>query len=120
MDLLYAVTLLVSIAAGAVAVLTSVLGLIKPNPQMQADAPIRQVLTSRRLTNGALVFGFINLTTSVVVHSRWGHGLGTAAPMDLGRLPSEHEAFPTVGAMLLLALLLTLYRSRRWRHGSAT
>ena len=70
---------------------------------------------SRRLVNSALALGFISLATSVVVHSRWGHGPDTVAPMDLARLLSDHEAFPTVGAILLLPLVLTLYRNRRQR-----
>lgn len=111
---------MVAVAAGAVATLSSVIGLIKPGLKMQPEARVRKVLSSRCLTNGALALGFISLATSVFVHSRWGHGLGTVAPMDLGRLLSEHEAFPTIGAMLLLALVLALYRSRRQRHASAT
>ncbi len=113
MDFLYAITLVVAIAAGVIAVLTGVVGLIRPYPQMGPIAPIWKVLLSHRLTNGALALGFISLATSVVVHSRWGHGPATVAPMDLSRLLSEHEAFPTAGAILLLALVLALYRSRR-------
>lgn len=113
MDFLYAITLVVAIAAGVVAVLTSVVGLIRSYPQMEPVAPIWKVLLSHRLTNGALALGFISLATSVVVHSLWGHGPATVAPMDLSQLLSEHEAFPTVGAILLLALVLALYRSRR-------
>lgn len=120
MDFLYAVTLLIASATGVVALLTSVLGLIKPDLQMRSDAPIRKAMSSRRLTNGALTLGFISLVTSAAVHSRWGHGPGTVAPMELGRLLSEHKAFPAVGAMLLLALVLTLHRSRLDRHRSAT
>jgi hypothetical protein len=119
-DHLYAVTLMIAIAAGTVAVLTSTLGLIKPDLQMRPDAPIRKALSSRCLTNGLLALGFVSLVTSAVVHSRWGHGPGTVAPMDLGRLLSEHEAFPAAGALLLLALVLALYRSRLERHRSAT
>lgn len=100
-DFLYAITLMVAIAAGVVAILTSVLGVIKPK------------LLSHCLTQSVLALGFVSLATSVVVHSRWGHGPGTVTPMDLRRLLSEHEAFPTVGAMLLLALVLAIYRSRR-------
>lgn len=82
---------------------------------MEPAGLIRRVLLSHRLMNSALAQGVISLATSVVVHSRWGHGPSTVAPMDLGRLLSEHEAFPTVGAVLLLALLLALYRNRRQR-----
>jgi hypothetical protein len=35
----------------------------------------------RRFMNSALALGFVSLTTSIVVHSRWGHGPGTVAPM---------------------------------------
>jgi len=118
-DLLYAVTLMVAIAAAVVAILTSVLGLVQPNLQMRPNAPIWKVLLSHRLIKGALALGFVSLATSVVVHSRWGHGPGTVAPMDLNRLLSEHEAFPAVAAVLLLALVLATYRTRRQRHGSA-
>ncbi len=115
MDFLYALTLIVSMAAAAVAVLTSVLGLVRKYPPIEPDGLIRKVLMSQRLMNSALALGAISLTASVVVHSRWGHGPGTVAPMDLGRLLSDHEAFPTVGAILLLALVLALYRNRRQR-----
>ena len=118
-DLLYAVTLMVAVAAGVIATLSAVLGLIKPSLRMQSDARIWKFLSSHRLTNGALVLGFISLATSVFVHSRWGHGSGTVAPMDFGRLLSEHQAFPTVGAILIFALVLAHYRSRRQRHPSA-
>ena len=120
MDFLYAVTLMVAIAAGVVALFTSVLGLVKPNLQMEPNAPIWRVLLSHRLTQGALALGLVSLATSVVVHSRWGHGPGTVAPMDLRRLLSEHQAFPVVAAILLLALVLAVYGSRKQHHGSAT
>lgn len=113
MDFLYALTLIVAMAAAAVAVLTSILGLVRQYPPIEPDGLIRKVLMSRRFANSALALGAISLTTSVVVHSRWGHGPGTVAPMDLGPLLSEHEAFPTVGAILFLALVLGLYKSRR-------
>lgn len=103
MDLLYAITLIIALAAATAAILTSVIGLIKPKS------------LSHRLTQSALALGFLSLATSVAIHSRWGHGPGTVAPMDLRRLLSEHEAFPTVGLMLLLALVLAIYRSPRRR-----
>lgn len=115
MDFLYALTLIVAIAAAAVAILTGALALVRKYPQSEPDGLIWRVLSSHRLTNGALALGLISLATSVAVHSRWGHGPGTVAPMDLGRLLSDHEAFPTVGAILLLALVLALYRNRRER-----
>ena len=120
MDTLYAITLMVAIATGAVAILTSLLGLIKTDAHLQPDTVVWKVLLSRCLANGALALGVVSLTISIVVHSRWGHGPGTVMPMDFGRLLSQHEAFPTVRAMLLLALVLALYRNRRQRHGSAT
>lgn len=120
MDTLYAVTLIVAIAAGTVAFLASVLGLIRPDRPVQAHARFRAILSSHRLTKWTLGLAFISLATSVVVHSRWGHGPGTVAPMDLGQLLSAHEAFPTVGALLLVALVMAGYRSRRQRHANAT
>lgn len=119
-DLLYAVTLMVAIAAGVAAILTSVLGLVKPDLQMRPDVSIWKALLSHRLTKGALALGFLSLATSVVVHSRWGHGPGTVAPMDLHRLLSEHEAFPVVAAFLLFGWVLAIYRTRRQRRGNAT
>ena len=115
MDLFYAITLAVAIAAGVAAVLTSVLGLVKPDPLLEPNARIWKFLLSHRVTNGALALGVICLGTSVVVHSRWGHGPGTVAPMDLSRLLFEHEAFLTVGAILLVALILAFYRNWRQR-----
>jgi hypothetical protein len=119
-DSLYAVTLVIAIVAGVVALLTVVLGLVKPHLQIEPNAPIRKVLLSQRLTKSALALGFASLATSVFVHSRWGHGPGTVAPMDLRRLLSEHEAFLMVAAILVLALVLAVYRSRRQLRASAT
>jgi len=109
---------MVAMAAGAIAILTSLLGLVKTDAHMRPGAPVWTVLLSHRLMNGALALGVVSLAISVVVHSRWGHGPGTVAPLELGQLLSEHEAFPTVGAMLLLALVLAFFRNRRRRHGS--
>lgn len=117
MDSLYAVSLIVAIAAGVFALLTAVIGLARKFPRMEPGGPVREVLLSHRLACGALALGFISLAISVVVHSRWGHGPGTVAPMNLGRLLSEHESFIAVGAILLVALVLALYRSRRQRRG---
>lgn len=100
MDFLYAITLLVAAAAAVIAISTNVLGLIKPG------------LQTIRLTQAALALGFVSLATSVVVHSRWGHGPGTVAPMDLRRLLTDHETFPAIAATLLLALGLAMYRNR--------
>lgn len=120
METLYAVTLMVAMAAGAIAILTSLLGLIKTHTHLRSRAPVWRALLSYRLINGALVLGVVSLAISIAVHSRWGHGPGTVAPLDFGQLLSEHEAFPTVGAILLLALVLAFFRNRRQRHGSAT
>jgi hypothetical protein len=111
---------MVAMAAAAIAILTSLLGLVKKDAHVRPGAPVWKVLLSNRLMNGALALGVVSLAISVAVHSRWGHGPGTVAPLDFGRLLSEHEAFPTVGAMLLLALVLAFFRNRRRRHGSAT
>lgn len=116
MEFFYAFTMIVALAAAAVAVPTGVLGLVRRDPQPEPDGLIWRALLSHRLMNSALALGVICLVTSVVVHSRWGHGPGTVAPMGLGRLLSEHEAFPTVGAILLLALVLAWYRRRRQRQ----
>jgi len=119
-EALYAVTLMVALAAGTIAILTSLLGLVKKDAHVRPGAPVWKVLLSNRLMNGALALGVVSLAISIAVHSRWGHGPGTVAPLDFGRLLSEHEAFPTVGAMLLLALVLAFFRNRKRRHGSAT
>lgn len=111
MDTLYAITLMVAIAAGVFAIVASLLGLVKTDAHLRPDAPMWKALLSHRLANGVLALGIFSLTTSVVVHARWGHGPDTAAPMDLSRLLSEHEAFPIIGALLLLALILALYRT---------
>ena len=111
---------MVAIAAGAIAILTSLLGLIKTGEYLRTDAVVWKILLSHHLANGALALGIASLASSVVVHSRWGHGPGTVAPLDFGQLLSEHEAFPTVGAMLFLAMVLKIFRNRRQRRGSAT
>ena len=120
MDLLYAITLIVALAAGALALLTSILAFSRPGANMAPKTAIWRALLSHRLTNGALALGILSLAISVVVHSRWGHGPGAVAPMEFERLISEHEAFPTVGAILLLGLALAVYRKLRQRHGGAT
>lgn len=120
MDTLYAVALIVAIAAAAVAILTSLLTLMGSDAHLQSGPRVWRILLSHRLARGALALGVFSLIVSVLVHSRWGHGPGTVAPMSFGRLLSEHEAFPTVGAMLLLALLLIFFRNRQQRDGSAT
>lgn len=120
METLYAVTLMVAIAAGAIAILTSLLGLIRTDEYLRSDAVVWKILLSHHLANAALALGVVSLVTSVVVHSRWGHGPGTVAPLDFAQLLSEHEAFPTVGATLFLAVVLTIIRNRRQRRGSAT
>jgi len=119
-DLLYATTLIIATAAGALALLTSVLAFFRPSAQIEPKTPIWRVLLSHHLTNGALALGVLSLAISVLVHSRWGHGPGTVAPMEFERLMSEHEAFPTVGVILILGLALSVYRRQRQRHGSAT
>lgn len=110
---------MVAIAAGVIAILTSFLCLVKADTHSQSGTLVWKVLLSHRLTHGALALGIFSLAISVAVHSRWGHGAGTVAPMNFSQLLSEHEAFPTVGAMLLLALLLALYGYRRQREGNA-
>jgi hypothetical protein len=120
METLYAIALIVAMAAGAIAILTSLLGLIKTDSHLQPVASVWSALLSHRLMNGALVLGVVSLAISIFVHSRWGHGPGTVAPLDLGQLLSEHEAFPTVGGMLLLALVLAYFRNRRQRHRTVT
>jgi hypothetical protein len=111
---------MVAMAAGAVAILTNLLGLIRTDDHLRLGAPVWKVLLSTRHMNVALALGAVSFVISIVVHSRWGHGPGTVAPLDFGRLLAEHEAFPAVGAMLLLASVLALFRNRRQRHGSAT
>jgi hypothetical protein len=106
---------MVAIAAGIFAIVTSLLGLIKPDAHLRPDAPVWKTLLSHRLSNAALALGIFSLATSVVVHWRWGHGPDTAAPMDLSRLLYEHEAFSIVWALLLLALILALYRTTPFR-----
>ena len=120
MDTLYAITLMVAMAAAAIAILASLLGLIKTDAHLRPGAPVRRALLSHRLMNGALALGVVSLAISIAVHSRWGHGPGTVAPQDFGQLLSDHEAFPTVGAMLLLVLVLALFRNRSKHHGSVT
>lgn len=115
MDMLYAITLIVAMAAGALALLMNIFVLLQGDARMTSTAPIWRVLHSQRVAAGALVLGALSLAISVVVHSRWGHGPATAAPMDLRRLIAEHEAFPTVTAILALGLALIVYR--RWRQG---
>jgi LPXTG-motif cell wall-anchored protein len=100
---------MVAIAAAAIAILAGVLHLVRTGAHSQ----------SHRLTHVALMVGVVSLTVSITVHAKWGHGPGTVAPMGCGRLLSEHEAFPAVGAMLLLGLGLALLGSRRRRNGSA-
>ena len=112
MDFLYAITLMVAAAAAAVAISTSVLSLVRSGPQTEPNSSIWKLLLSHSLTRGVVAVGFVSLATSVVVHSRWGHGPDTVAPMDPGRLLSEHEAFPAVAAILLLALVLVIYKDR--------
>lgn len=113
MDTLYAVTLIVAAAAAVIAILTSLLSLIGSNAHVQSNVRVWKVLSSHRLASSALALGVFSLAVSIFVHSRWGHGTGTVAPMGFGRLLSEHEAFPTVGAMLLLALFLILAGRRQ-------
>jgi hypothetical protein len=120
METLYAITLLLAMVAGAIAILTNLLGLLKRDAHLRPADGVLKVLLSHRLANAALGLGVVSLAISIVVHSRWGHGPGTVAPLDFGRLLSEHESFPIVGAMLLLALVLAFFRNRRNRHGSAT
>ena len=113
MDRLYAITLIVAFAAGTLALLTGVLAILGPGAHRQPKTPVWNALLSHRLANGALALGVLSLTISVAVHSRWGHGPGTVAPMEFERLISEHEAFPTIGAMLLLGLVCALYGRKR-------
>jgi hypothetical protein len=118
-DLLYAITLIVAIAAGVLSLLASVLAIFGPFANADPRSRTWKVLVSHRLSDGALALGAFSLAISVAVHSHWGHGPGTVVPMEFERLISEHEAFPTVGAVLLLGLALTLYGKRRSRHGNA-
>ena len=119
MDTLYAVTLMVAIAAGAIAILASLGGLIKTDTYLRPDTVVSKVLLSHRLANGALALGVVSLAISVVVHSRWGHGPGTVAPLDFSQLLSGHQAFPIAGAMLFLAMVLAFFRNRRPLSGVA-
>lgn len=114
-DILYPITLLSALAAGVIATLTSLLGLLRTGAHVQPDVPVWRFLLSHRLTDGALALGILSLAISVAVHSRWGHGPGTVSPMGLGRLLVEHRAFPAAGAILLVAFFLALYRKRKLR-----
>jgi hypothetical protein len=117
-DTFYEVSLVVAIASAVVAILSSLLGLAVANVRLSPAALVWKTLLSHRLANGAFALGVISLAFSVVIHSRWGHGPGTIAPMDFSQLLSEHEAFATVATMLLLALILAFFRKRREQSGN--
>lgn len=118
MDALYSITLLVAIAAGAVAVGAGILGLVGPDSRGTLGATGWRLLASHRLTEGVLALAVVSWATSIVVHSRWGNRPGARAPMGPGQLLSEHEAFPVVGAMLLVAAALVVERVRRRSRGN--
>ena len=109
MDLLYAITLIVAIAAGAIALLTRVLAFFRPGANVEPKTPVWKILLSHRLTDGALALGILSLAISVAVHSHWAHGPGTVMPLEFERLISEHEAFPAVVVIFVLGLELSLY-----------
>lgn len=116
MDLLYAITLIIAIAAGVLAFSVSVLALFRKGAPMAPAVPIWRVRLLHHVTAGALALGTFSLMISVAVHSRWGHGPATVAPMGFERLTSEHEAFPTVAAILFLGFALTAYGQWRKRR----
>lgn len=117
MDTLYAITLIVALAAAIIAILASLLPMVGAGAHLQPDARIRKALLSHRMAYGVLALGVLSLTASVVVHSRWGHGPGTVAPMSFDRLLSQHQAFTVIAAMLLLSLILALVRKAARRKG---
>lgn len=120
MDLLYVITLIVAMTAAGFALSINILALVRGDAHTAPTAAILRALLSHRVASAALALGSLSLMISVSVHSRWGHGPATVAPMDFRRLLSEHESFPTVGAILVLGLALTAYRKRRQCHVNAT
>jgi hypothetical protein len=92
-DTLYAATLLVSFAGGALAVASSISALVARSGRARNRCA--------RLGGGALACGAAAGIVSFLVHGRWGHGQESVEPMALGVFLSAHPAYAAAAALLL-------------------
>lgn len=116
MDLAYSVTLIVALIAGVLALLRGFLALRRRNAHGSAGQSSRDRPQGGRAIYGVLILGTLSLASSVVVHLLWGHGPAAPAPMDLGRLLREHEAFSVAAIVLALGCMLNAYAATRPRN----
>ena len=105
MDLLYSVSLLVSLIMGGAGTL---LGLIA----LQGRWPRRTLI---RAGLAAVALGALGLLVSVTVHWHWGHGPASPEPMNSAQFIDAHAAFPVAGAIIVAGLVLLLSAKRRHR-----
>lgn len=103
MDILYSCSLLIALVAGCGAVLLGILAMLRIGPGWMIRAGW-----------SALTLALLSLVTSVVVHSRWGHGPDSTEPMDVARFASAHPGF-LVASLIIVAGLVLVWYARRHR-----
>lgn len=116
MDLAYSITLTVALIAGVLALVQGFSVLRRGGARKSPAQSHWDRLLCRRAICGVLVLGTFSLVSSVVVHLLWGHGPAARAPMDLGRLLREHEAFSVAAIVLALGCMLNAYAATRPRN----
>ena len=112
MDLLYSVSLMVALVAGAVGASVAAFTLWRPDVSASPKG-LRRRVSSIRVAVGALALGALSLVISAAVHRWWGHGPASAAPMDVARFIFEHEAFVVVAVVLVIGFALAAHAARR-------
>lgn len=120
MELLYAVSLILALVAGALSVIIGVLVRMKSGADQLPAARLFRHLLSIRAAVVTFALGTLSLVISVVVHLESEHGPTSPRPMELGRLLSEHESFVVAAVVLALGFALTAYTEwRRRDYGDA-
>ena len=102
-DALYAISLLVSLAAGSVSMMLGLaahFSLRGETPPDRARPGAPKAALFVRVATGLLVLSGIAGLTSFVVHSRWGHGEGSVAPMTVSELVRAHPSFLVAGLLI--------------------
>ena len=117
MDLLYPVSLAVALVAGTVGAAIAALKLCISHEGVQPRG-LRSWVASTRVAVAALVLGAVSLVVSTVVHLRWGHGPGSAEPMEMRRFLSEHEAFGVAALILATGFVVAAYETTMFRMWS--
>lgn len=105
MDLLYSLSLLISLICGGLGCLIGGLA------TFGRHISLRLV----RLGLAATAVAAVSLVTSIVVHRHWGHGSNAIEPMAIARFAGSHTGFLAAIVVIVVGLMLLLRARRRGR-----